>query len=184
MAYRGVKQGSVQTGYFDNFAEGYPGQIATRDDSYLIDGYPAEGDLRTGFGVVQGTDIGLNAGTYNNLAAPYTVKAPDGASVGDDFVGIVIRNSSTKNNENGFPIWEDKDMTPIMRQGRVFVAANQAITADDDVWLIIADNGGHGFGIGTFSNVDLGSGDTVQITGARFWKAAAAGDVAIIELGR
>ena len=180
--YRGTLQGSVQDDYFDNFSEGFPGQIATRPDLALEAGYPAEADFGVGLGVVKGAAITETAGVYNNIVAPYAVTLPDGASVAADFVGIVIRNSSTKNDVNGNPIWEAKDLAPIMREGKIFVTANQNVAGDDPVWLIIADNGGHGFEIGSFANADLGNADTILIPNAKFWKAASAGDVAIIEL--
>lgn len=184
MAYRGTFGGSVQDAYFDNFAEGYPGQIATRPDDSLIDGYPAEGEVKPGLAVVKGTDLALTANEYNNLTAPYTVKGTEAASVEADFVGIVVRTSGQHNDANGNPVYDDKDHAPVLREGRIFVTANQAISPADEVWLIVADNGGHGFEIGSFSNVDLGNADTIQLTKAAFWKAAAAGDVAIIELTR
>ena len=184
--YQGIKNGSVQSAYFDNFAEGFPGQIATLNDPHLIDGFPAEVDLGVGIGVVKGTALGLTAGEFNNNSAPYTVDIGALGAVEADFVGIVIRNSSTKNDANGIPIWEAKDMTPVMRDGRIFVTANQAIAADDSVFLIINDTVAHGFQIGSFSNVALGAGgvDTIELTKALFWKAAAVDDVAIIELSK
>jgi hypothetical protein len=181
MAYQGVKGGSVQDGYFDNFTEGFPGQIATRDDPILVDGFPAEENLAIGIGVVKGTDLALTAGQYNNLSAPYTIKNPVAASVEADFVGVTVRTSSAKNDANGVPLWEAKDMTPVMREGRIFVTANQTISQGDPVYLIIQDTTAHGFEIGSFSNADLGA-DTIQLTKANFWKAANAGEVAIIEL--
>lgn len=184
MAYQGQKGGSVQSAYFDNFQEGFVGQIATLDDPHLIDGYPAENDINPGLALVKGTALGLTADKYNNLSAPYKIDNVAAGSVEADFVGIGLRDSSMKNDSNGNPVWEALDMTPVLREGRVFVTANQAIAADDEVWMIVADNGGHGFQIGSFSNVDLLNADTIQLTKAKFWKAAAAGDVAIIELTR
>ena len=186
MAFRGVKGGSVQDTYFDNFSEGFPGQIATRDDPVLIDGFPAEGDLSVGIGVAKGGALSLAAGKFNNLTAPYAVRVPALGDVEADFVGVTIRNSSTKNDATGNPVWEDKDMTPVMREARIFVTANQALAADDPVFWIINDTVTHGFEIGSFSNIALGAAgvDTIELTKQRFWKAAAVGDVAIIELQR
>lgn len=182
--FQGTKGGSVQDAYFDNFAEGFPGQIATLHDPHLIDGFPAEVDLGVGIGVVKGAALTLTSGKFNNLSAPFAVDVVDAASVEADFVGIVIRNSSTKNDANGIPLWEAKDMTPVMREGRIFVTANQAIAASDPVWLIIKDTIAHGFEVGSFSNVDLGTANTILLTKLLFWKAAAVDDVAIIEMLR
>ena len=135
---------------------------------------------RKGFSV----DLALTADKYNNLSAPSYVKNVLAGSVEADFVGIGVRLNANKNDANGRPIYEEKDMVSVMREGRIFVTANQAIAAGDTVWMIVADNGGHGFEIGSFSNVDLLNADTIQLTKAKFWKAAAAGDIAIIELSK
>lgn len=182
--FRGIRQGSVQNGYFDNFSEGYPGQIATRPDVSLVDSFPAETLVLAGIGVAKGADLTLTADKYNNLVAPNKVKTPDAATTAADFVGIAVRDNSTPTNADGNPEYPEDNLVPVIREGRVFVEANVAIAPGDDVWLIVQDTTTHGFKIGSFVNADLGGGDTVQITGATFWKAAAAGDVAIIELGR
>lgn len=182
--FRGTRNGSVQTGYFDNFSEGYPGQIAALPDQLLIDSFPAETSVAVGIAVVRGVDLTNTAGVYNNHTAPNKVKTPIAASVEADFEGITIRDSSTPTSATGDPIYEADDLAPVMRKGRVFVAANVAIAPRDPVWMIVQDTTVHGFEIGSFVNADLGGGDTVQLTEASFWKAASVGDVAIIELGR
>ena len=148
-----------------------------------VDSFPAETVVGVGVGVVRGADI-VNGSGYNNLVAPNKVKTPDAASVAADFEGIVIRDNSTPNNADGTPEYPVDNLVPVMREGRIAVNANVAIAPRDDVWMIVQDTTTHGFQIGSFVNADLGGGDTVQIAGARFWKAAVAGDVAIIELGR
>lgn len=185
MPYQGTKNGSVQDGYFDNFSEGFAGQIATRNDAHLIDGYPAEVQLSMGQGVVTGSAIGLTANKYNNLSAPNKVTVPVAGSVLADFEGITIRDSSDKNDANGVPIYEADDLASIMRKGRIFVDAPVAITAKDPVFMILQDTVAHGLAIGSFTNVPLGAGgiDTLDLSSiATFWKSANAGDVAIIEL--
>lgn len=182
--YQGVKNGSVQTDYTDQPFEGFPGQIATRDDDYLIDGYPAQENVAVGIGVVKGDLITATAGEYSNIEAPYKVRTPIGASVEADFVGITVRANGSENDVNGNPFWGAERMTPVMRvqkRGRIMVQANVAVAAEDPVWMIVADNGGHGYQIGSFVNADLGNADTIQLTELRYWKPAEAGAVAIIE---
>lgn len=183
MSYRGIKNGSVQSGYFDNFLEGYPGQIATQRDPRLVDGYPAEVDLFVGVGVAQGTEIEIAAGKFGDVKAPFGVKAVDATTTADTFVGITVRDSALANDANGNPIYPAEAMASVLRKGRIYVEANQNIAAGDPVFLIIQDTATHGFQIGGFSNVALGGGtDTVELTNSSFWKNAKAGEVAVIEL--
>lgn len=184
MPYQGTKNGSVQSGYFDNFEEGFAGQIATRNDPHLIDAFPAEADIGMGLGVVAGTALGLTADKYNNLSAPNKVILPGAGAVLADFEGITIRDSSDKNDDTGNPIYEADDLVSVLRKGRIFVDAPVAIAGKDPVFMILQDTVAHGLAIGSFTNVALGAGgiDTLELTNASFWKSAKAGSVAIIEL--
>lgn len=181
MSFQGTLNGFVQNTVTDGHLAALPGNIASIVTPRLIDGFPAEAQLTIGTGVVQGTAIGVVANQPNNLQAPYQVTNVDAGTVAADFVGIVVRESSSKNDAAGDPIVEIHDMANVMRKGRIYVAANQAIAAGDPVFLIIQDTTVHGFQIGSFSNVALGI-DTVPLTTATFWKAAAVNTVASIEL--
>ena len=188
--YQGVKNGSVQNGYTDQPFEGFPGQIATLNPPALIDGFPVDvsetDGIAVGIGLAKGNPITIPTGEYGNIEAPYTVVNPDGSSVAADFVGVSVRDSGMSNDANGNPNWPAETHPPVMRHGRIFTFANVAVTADDPVWWIIQDVGGHGFPIGSFVNADLGSGDTINISalgnGIRWWKAAAVDSIAILEI--
>lgn len=178
---------SVQSGYFEAPLAAFPGQLAdfgTSNDNY-VRGYPAEGAVIGGRGVVKGTAIDLDANSNPlNQPAPYTVKAPDGASVEADFVGIVIRTEAMTNvGDPAEAAYADKTMASATHQqaggALVYVKAPVAIAADDPVYMSVDAAQAPNLPVGEFTNA-AGAG-VIQLTKLKWHKSAAAGEVGIIE---
>jgi hypothetical protein len=182
--YRGVVQGSVQTAYFDQPLDGYPGQIATPNDPLLIDGFPVNfaAGIGVGLGVIADVNLSIPANDYGNIPAPYNVRPPTTGDVFANFVGVSVRDSAMPNSNAGVPTWEDNLMMPVLRAGRIFVQTNEAVTAGAAVRMYISDTDAHGAPLGSFrTSASTTVGDSIAITNAVFYRAAAAG-LAIIEI--
>lgn len=182
--YRGVVQGSVQTGYFDQPAEGYPGQLATITDPNMIDGFivNSAGVLTPGLGVIANANLSIASNDYGNIPSPYDVRLPTGGDTFAEFVGVAVRDSAMPNSDAGAPQWEGSTMAPVLRQGRIYVTTNEAVTAGAAVRMYITDTDAHGAPIGSFRTSAASTpADAIAITNARFYRAAAAG-LAIIEI--
>lgn len=183
--FRGTVNGAVQTAYNDQPLAGFPGQIAALPDLCLVDGFNVNetNGVTPGLGVVKGADNDLPANEYGTQSSPFPVQVPAGTSTATDFVGIVVRDSAMPNTDAGIPVWPDNTMAPVLREGRIFTTAPVAVDAGDAVWMYVDNATSHDRPIGSFTNADAGSGDTVQIANASWYRSAAAGATdAIIEL--
>ena len=175
---------SVQDGYFDAFAAGFPGQIADYGSAgrNSVRDYPAEGDVIGGRGVVKGAGIDLDAANPLNQPAPFKVKAPTGASIEADFVGIVVRTESMTNVSDE-AAYADLTMASVTNASvggvNIFVKTPVAIAQDDPVYMSIDAAQAPNLPVGEFTNV-TGAG-VIQLTKLQWYKSAAAGGVAIIE---
>ena len=183
MAFSGTLNGAVQTAVFDNTGIGFEGQLYTNGDPNLIDGFPVEATpgVYAGRGVVKGTAVTIPTDKFGNLKAPYQVKVPEAGSTFADFVGIAVRAYGMSSDDTGNNLWEVNKMASIVRKGRICVLATETVVAGDDVYLYIQDTLTHGNPIGTFSKTS--TADTIQITNARWYLPATAGDIGVIELG-
>lgn len=178
---------AVQLGYFDGTDRLYPGQLADFGTSqdYSTRGYPAETELVAGRGAVKGTDIVTdpNANPMNQ-PAPFTLKAPDGASVDADFIGIVVRTEACTNNASDEASYAANTMaTATYKRGDgaiIGAKANVAVAADDPVYMSINAGAAPNLPVGEFTNA-AGAG-VILITGAKWHAQAAAGTVGRIEL--
>lgn len=178
---------SVQDGYFEAPFAGFPGQLAdfgTSNDNY-VRGYPADGAVIGGRGVVKGADINLDSNLNPlNQPAPYKVKAPIGASVAADFAGIVIRTEAMTNvGDPAEAAYADLTMASVTHQqaagALVFAKAPVAIAADDPVYMSVDAAQVPNLPVGEFTNsADLG---VILLTKLKWHKSAAAGGVGIIE---
>lgn len=176
---------SVQDGYFDAPLAGFPGQLADFGTSldYSVRGYPAEGAVIGGRGAVRGTDIDIDPDANPlNQPAPFTIKAPDGATVAADFVGIVVRTESMTNVNDEAAYANETMASATFRRAKgalVYVKNSVAVAAGDDVYMSIDEAQVPNLPVGEFTNA-TGAG-VIQIPDLQWFKQAAAGGVAIIE---
>jgi len=181
-----MSRDAVQLGYFDATDRLYPGQIAdfatSRDNSTR--GFPAETELVAGRGAVRGTDIIIDNDNPMNQPAPYTLKAPDGATVDADFIGIVIRTESCTNSGDDEAAYAANTMaTATYKRGDGHVIGAKtsvAVAAGDPVYMSIDVAQAPNLPVGEFTNA-AGAG-VIEITGIKWHAQAAAGTVGRIEL--
>lgn len=186
--YRGTVNGSVQTGYFDQPFEGFPGQIMSLNSPNLIDGYPVDDSagIFVGRGVVGQANLTITSNDYGNIPAPFSVRRPVLADAANtDFVGVAVRDSAMPNDDSGNPIWEDNTMASIMRGGRIIVVTNEAVTPQSEVWMY-TEYASDASLVGAFrTQADATANQTaIRLDNAinvRFWKASPSG-FAILEL--
>lgn len=178
---------SVQEGYFDGLDRLYPGQIADFGTSqdYSTRGYPAETELVAGRGAVKGTAIVTDPDANPmNQPAPYTLKAPIGASVDADFVGIIVRTEACTNSALEEAAYAANTMaTSTYKRGDgaiIGAIANAAVVADDPVYMSVDAAQAPNLPVGEFTNA-AGAG-VVLITGIKWHAQAAAGTTGRIEL--
>ncbi len=177
---------SVQEGYFDAPLAGFPGQLVdfgASNDNY-VRGFPAEGAVIGGRGVVKGAAIDLDAANPLNQPAPYAVKAPTGASVEADFVGIVVRTEAMTNvGDPAEAAYADLTMASVTHQqaagALIYVKAPVAVAADDPVYMSVDAAQAPNLPVGEFTNA-AGLG-VIQLTKLKWHKSAAAGEIGVIE---
>jgi hypothetical protein len=182
-----MTRSSVQSGYYDGIDRLYPGQIAdfgtSQDNS--TDSYPAETEVIAGRGVVKGAAITTDANTNPmNQPAPYKVKAPVGASVSADFLGIAVRTEACTNSSDDEAAYASNTMaTVVVRSGTgsiIGAKANVAVAAGDPVYMSVDAAQAPNLPVGEFTNTNAAG--VTQITGATWYAQAAAGTVGRIEL--
>lgn len=182
-----MPRSAVQLGYFDATERLYPGQLADFGTSqdYSTRGFPAETELVAGRGAVIGTEIAIDAATNPlNQPAPYTLKAPVGASVDADFVGVVVRTEACTNSANDEASYAAKTMaTATYKRGDgavIGAIANAAVSAGDPVYMSVDAAQAPNLPVGEFTNA-AGAG-VILITGIKWHAQAAAGTIGRIEL--
>lgn len=154
----------VQTTYSFSTPIGQPGGLYDLSP-YAIDAFineEADGAMKFGLGVVQGTDVGTG------------VKLPTAASEATDFEGIVNNRRTTENALDGGPVIKNKATVGILRYGRIYgaLADGAAPTYGDAVYMVKS-----GDDAGKFTD---SSSSTVAIKG-RFLSGDLDG-IAVIEL--
>ncbi len=177
---------SVQEGYFEAPLAGFPGQLAdfgTSNDN-TVRGYPAEGDVIFGRGVVKGTDIDLDPDANPlNQPSPFTIKAPEAGSVAADFVGIVVRTEAGTNidDEGGYA---DLTMASVMHNhgvgATIYVKTHLAVAQGDPVYMSVDAAALPNLPVGEFSNA--AAAGVILLPRLRWFKSAAAGEIGIIEV--
>lgn len=171
----------VQNTFTDTFGPYYPGQITEWGSLALsqnLRGFVVESGIM-GCGVVKGTAHAQ----YDPVTTPYAVKAPTGASVAADIVGILVRTdaSNTDNLGNAVPI-RLPTMGPVAEVGSDIVIgaevpAGATVAHDDPVFMSVSHAT---IPVGKFSNA-AGTG-LIAFPGARWYGPAAAGTVGRIRL--
>lgn len=171
---------AVQTQFYDSFGPGYPGQIADMGTAMLskrIRSFRTDSLVTLGRGVVKGTANGQN----DEILTPYAVKMPGVGNVSADIVGIALLNQATTSNASNEPVTvRAQTLVPVAEVGSgdiIFATAPVAIADGDAVWMSITDAT---IGVGNFSNVTAAG--RIQVTGAVWYGAAAAGTVGRIKI--
>lgn len=170
---------AVQTDYFDQLERLYPGQLAEGRSLYDFDlrGFPGEGEIICGRGLVIGTAIDESATVYVESSVPYSVKLPEVASVLADFVGIAVRDTTSTNTDqtNFEASYIDGQMVPVASYGSGIIIgakASVAIAHGDPVWMAVNPVNDANIAVGEFHNV-TGAG-LIEITNAIWWGNALA----------
>lgn len=171
---------SVQTTFNDTFGPGYPGQLVEMGSAILskrIRTFRTDSLVTLGRFVVKGT---ANA-QIDELVTPYAVKMPGVGNVAADVVGIALLNQATTSNASNEPVTvRAQTLVAVAELGSadlVFMTAPVAVADGDPVWLSITDAT---IGVGNASNVTATG--RIQVTGAVWYGAAAAGTVGRIKI--
>ncbi len=173
---------AVQTAFYDSFGPLFVGQLDNYGSVALakeVRNYRTEGVIQYGTGLVKGT-----ANTqYVSVQTPFGVKAPTGASVLADFVGIAVLSQSTvQNATNDAVTIRDTTMIPVAELGSgavigALVPAGVTIAHGNPVFMSVSSST---IPVGQFTNA-AGPG-LIALTGATWYGAGAAGTVARIKL--
>lgn len=140
----------VQTTYQETLDAGRAGQVVNTEAKNVIS-RTVETAAGVGFGkpVAQGTqDKGCKITEAGDTAV----------------LGITVREWST--DANNPDVFSQYDSAGVMTKGVIWVDAAAAVNAGDPVWVTVAT--------GAFTNLDAGSGASVQIPNAR-WDSSTAG---------
>ena|SRR5690625_1360775 len=144
----------------DNFSQyagiGYHGQQNTDYPSW-IGSYHAEGGA-IGFGVA------VSFGTADHQAVA-------GGAASADLIGVTVRTQAVENNVDGSPEYAENRTMSVMEKGRMYVAVSDGATRGGQVYVVP--------GTGELVSTDT---DNVALTGARFLRTAAAGEITEIEI--
>lgn len=188
--FRGTYHGAVQTKVTDQPNVGVPGSLAYASDYAEVFAYEVgeEGGILCGAAVklVQKTESSTNLQRPNQA-----IFLPEGDETEADFGGIALFEQTAQTTTAGLPGFEAGRYMRVLRPkragGNVYVKVKEAVEAGDKVFWCIAED--------TFGGVTLEPGDLinditgrvagsfVELTKAEFATSAAAGGLAIVELG-
>jgi hypothetical protein len=144
---------------FDQYAFGhYPGQIEDRGMADVVSRVAAGSDIGYGLGVI---DTGIR-----------DAKLPTGSEVS---TGITVRESmlDTPAGDNPTPVYKQDHEMSVIRVGRVWVSTVDGAAIGEQVYVVPAT--------GALTNTD-NSATNIALPGAVFKSAAAAGEMAIVQL--
>lgn len=142
---------------FSQYADiGYHGQQNTDFPSW-IGSYHAEGGSIP-FGVA------VSFGTEDHQALL-------GGATAAVLIGVTVRTQSVENTIAGDSEYAEDRVMSVMEKGRMFVTVSDGATRGDPVYVVPATG-----------EIVSTATDNVALTGARFVRAAAAGEVAEIEI--
>lgn len=182
--YHGTKFGFVQSAVYDQMGVALAGRLANASDINLCDSLTV-GEAN-GIGVGLGVSIAALSGVKKAGINAEQIKLPTGASTAADFGGILIRTDTGRTDAEGNNYMGYQEMGSVLRAarvgGRVWVKAEGALTAGSNIYWIIADTANSGKKIGGFTGTAV-SNDTVLLEGIKVVSSAAAGELALIELG-
>lgn len=157
----------MQTSYSVETAVGYAGMIADTGDRHVVSRVNPSVIIPIGCYVTKGTEDDH-------------VKLPTTANEVTKGQGVAIQDWLSESTPTGeLPQYPVKSAVSVMRQGRVWVTVEEAVNADDDVYVRYAT------GTGTQKGAFRKSADTTTaavLPGARYITSALANGLAQIEL--
>lgn len=172
--------GGVQSAYNMAPEIGFPGQLTHPDNPHARFSYWAEGDVYVGRAVIKGTATAQTANKYNDKHIPFGVKHPTDS--GDTLVGIALRQVALPNDDSGLPYYADETLVSVLQgPGAVYAIANEATSALDPVYAVYSV-GDSGLAIGDLIKDAVAgtTGAAIQLAGAYWHTAVAAGDIGIV----
>lgn len=189
--FRGTANGYVQNTVTDQPGQAVPGMLPYASDNDLIDSYLTSGNVPAGCGV----QLVANAGALTQYQTPpllAVVPTAHGTLDITNFGGICVFDENMQSNADGIPGWSDGRVARILRPGRaggrIYVRVREAVTAGTSTvnWVVEAGTDGL-YAAGEFAPAALAgsaaAGYSVAITTAKWVTSAAAGGIAMIELG-
>lgn len=182
--YHGTKFGFVQSAVFDQMGVSLEGRLVNASDINLCDAISV-GETN-GIGVGLGVSVASLSGAIKPGINSQQLKLPTSESTAADFAGILVRTDTGRTDADGNNYMGYKEMGTLLRKdrvgGRIWIKAQDAITAGGNLYWVIADTANSGKKIGGFVGTAV-SNDTVLIPGVKVLNSAAAGELVEIELG-
>ena len=181
--YQGTKFGFVQTAVYDQMGISQEGRLANASDINLCDGVSV-GEAN-GVGVGLGVSFAALAGVKKAGINDTKCVLPTAGTAEDKFAGIVVKTDTCRTDENGRNYIAEAEIASVLRSdrvgGRIWVKAQEALTAGAPIYWIIANTTGHGLAVGGFTGTAHGA-DTVALTKVRVTAGASAGGLALVEV--
>lgn len=181
--YHGTKFGFVQSAVYDQMGVSLEGRLANASDINLCDAISV-GETN-GIGVGLGVSVAALSGAIKPGINSEQLKLPTGSSTAADFAGILVRTDTGHTDVDGNSYMGYKEMGTLLRKervgGRIWIKAQDAITAGGNLYWVIADTAGTGKKIGGFVGTAVAN-DTVLIPGVKVLNSASAGQLVQIEL--
>ncbi len=148
---------SVTQDTFGQYAGiGFHGQQNTDFPSWISSQHAEGGAI--GFGVA------VSFGTADHQAVL-------GGAASADLIGVTVRTQAVENNAAGESLYREDQAMSVMEKGRMFVTVSDGATRGAPVYVVPA----------TGELVSTAT-DNVALTGARFLRSCAAGEVSEIEI--
>ena len=181
--YQGTKFGFVQSAVYDQMGISQEGRLANASDINLCDGLSV-GETN-GIGVGLGVTVAALSGAKKAGINDECVKLPTSSAAATDFAGILIATDTCRTDEAGRNYIAKEEIGTVLRSkrvgGRVWVKAQEALTAGSTIYWIVADTTSHGLEIGGFTGT-AHSTDTVSLSNLVVKSTAAAGKLALVEV--
>ena len=148
---------SVTQDTFNQYAViGFHGQQNTDFPSWISSQHAEGGAIPFG--------VAVSFGTADNQAVI-------GGAESGSLIGVTLRTHAVENNANDLPEYRENQSMSVMEKGRMYVVVADGSTRGDPVYVVPA----------TGALVSTAT-DNVALTGARFVRSAAAGEVSEIEI--
>ena len=182
--YHGTKFGFVQSAVYDQMGVSLEGRLANASDINLCDAVSIGEE--NGIGVGLGVAVATLSGAIKPGINSEQLKLPTSESTAADFAGILVRTDTGRTDANGNNYMGYKEVGTLLRKervgGRIWILAQDAITTGGNLYWVIADTANSGKKIGGFVGTAVAN-DTVLIPGVKVVAGAAAGKLALIEVG-
>lgn len=155
---------SGQLTYPANPAIGFAGMLAQNTNLKQADSYLAAGIVRPGFGV----EFNAILGAVNEI------------TVSTDIIqGIAVYSDNIEQDSAGVVQYVDRSQLPVLRSGRIFMTAGEALAVNDPVFLGVAAVPAE---VGKVYNDNGGATRATYTKAIVILAAAADGDLTVIEI--